>query len=100
MLVRKDLAHPHQVVQACHASLEAARSFLSPHQEHPYVIVCGLPDEFALVRSHERLSQSGIRCSAFHEPDLDGQLTAIATEPVFRKQRRLFRNYRLLGPPS
>jgi hypothetical protein len=84
------------VVQACHASLAAARAFLSPDHPHPFVIVCGARDERRLCRHLDRLQASGIRYRAFAEPDLDGQLTAIATEPVSGKQRRVFRSWQLL----
>lgn len=84
------------MVQACHASIEAARTFLSPLHEHPSLILCGVRDEPALCRSLDRITRAGIRCRAFHEPDIGNQLTAIATEPVFDKQRRVFRAYRLL----
>jgi hypothetical protein len=88
------------VVQACHASLEAARAFLPVPHSHPFVIVCGIRDEHKLYQSLEHLTRSGIRYRAFYEPDLDDQLTAVATEPVFGSQRRVFRNYPLLTGKS
>ncbi|OAI54314.1 hypothetical protein AYO44_15175 [Planctomycetaceae bacterium SCGC AG-212-F19] len=77
--------------------MEAARSFLPSGEAHPNVIVCGLPDELALTRCLEHLAQLGVRHRPFREPDLGDQLTAIATEPIPRFQKRLFRKYRLLG---
>lgn len=85
------------MVQACHASLEAARAFLPTEHEHPFVIVCGVRDERRLWRCLNRIEQAGIRCRAFFEPDLDDQLTAVATEPVFGTQRRVFRPFPLLS---
>jgi hypothetical protein len=82
------------VVQACHASLEAAKAF--PFREHPNIIVCGIRDEQRLNRCLDRLTRYGIRSRAFHEPDRDGELTALATEPVLTSQRRVFRDYPLL----
>jgi hypothetical protein len=84
------------VVQACHASIEAARAFLPSDHEHPSLVVCGVRDAFRLSRCLDRLSAAGVRCRAFHEPDLGGQLTALATEPISGPIRRLFRRYRLL----
>jgi hypothetical protein len=84
-------------VQACHAAINAARFFLSPEQQHPHVIVCGVRDEPRLCRCLDRLGTAGVRCRAFREPDLGGQLTAVATEPVRGPRRRLFRRYRLLA---
>lgn len=100
VLVRRDLSHPQQVVQACHASLEAARAFLSPGHEHPFVIVCGVRDEPRLFDWLDKLERAGIRCRAFAEPDLDGQLTAVATEPVCGNQRRVFKDCQLLRGKS
>jgi hypothetical protein len=77
--------------------MEAARCFLPSSEEHPHVIVCGLPDEHALAQCLDHLARIGIRYQAFHEPDFGNQLTAIATEPVPKTLKRLFRNYRLLG---
>jgi len=85
------------VVQACHACLEAARAFLPPAHEHPSLVVCGVRNEAGLARSLAALSRAGIRCRAFREPDLGGQVTAVATEPVSGAARRFFRKYRLLN---
>jgi len=82
------------VVQACHASLEAAKAF--PFREHPNIIVCGIRDEQRLNRCLDWLARYGIRCRAFHEPNRGGELTALATEPVFTNQRGVFRDYTLL----
>jgi hypothetical protein len=100
VLVRKDLSPAQQVVQSCHAVAEAARSLLppDPDQEHPHLIVCGVRDERSLWQSLDRLRRLGVRFHAFCEPDLGGQLTALATEPVFGDQRRLFRRFPLLTP--
>jgi hypothetical protein len=84
------------VVQACHAAIEAARVFLSPDHPHPSLVVCGARDERQLYRCLDRLADAGIRCRAFREPDLDGQLTAVATEPLSGRQREALRDYQLL----
>jgi hypothetical protein len=84
------------VVQACHACLEAARALLPSEQEHPHLVVCGVPDEVRLGTCLDRLRRAGVRFRAFHEPDLGGALTAAATEPVRGAQRLLFRDSQLL----
>jgi hypothetical protein len=78
---------------------QAARSFLSAGAAHPFVIVCGIRDGPALARCLDRIRSSGIAHRAFYEPDIGGQLTAIATEPVRPEQRRFFRKYQLLRGP-
>ena len=98
VLVRKDLSAAQQVVQSCHAAIEAARTLLPAEQEHPHVIVCGVRDEHALWAAVHKLQKHGIRYRAFQEPDQGNQLTALATEPVLDATRRLFRSLRLLTP--
>jgi hypothetical protein len=84
------------VVQACHACLEAARAFLPPEHEHPHLVVCGVRDEASLGSCLDDLRRAGVRFRAFREPNLGGELTAAATEPVRGTQRLLFRDCRLL----
>jgi len=59
-------------------------------------VLIGIPDEFELKRVSARLNDIGIRHSMFHEEDLGGQVTAIATQSVGRENKKLFRDYRLL----
>jgi hypothetical protein len=95
--VRYDLPHPQQVVQACHAALEAARFLLPPDLPHPHLVVCGVADERHLYRCVERFRRLGVSHRPFHEPDRDNEMTAIATGPIFGSRRRIFRRYRCLG---
>jgi hypothetical protein len=96
VLVRRDLSRAQQAVQACHAAMEAARAFLPPSLEHPSLVICGIRDGPRLLQCLARLEAAGIRHRAFYEPDLNHQLTAVATEPVAGSQRELFRRYSLL----
>jgi hypothetical protein len=100
VLVRQDLSPGQQVVQACHAVAEAVAAFHPPGHAHPHLVVCGVTDEAALRQSLEHITSQGVRCRPFHEPDLGGQLTAWATEPVSGRTRRLFRRFRLLNPAA
>ena len=84
-------------VQACHACLEAGKSFHSNWIEPPHLVLCGVKTEESLYRCLDQLEEVGIRCQSFREPDRNDELTAIATEPVSGEQRRFFKKYRLLG---
>jgi hypothetical protein len=42
------------------------------------------------------LEQAGVRCCAFHEPDLNHQLTALATEPLSGAKRAFLGKLQLL----
>jgi len=94
--VREDLTHPQQVVQACHAVIEAVKA-TPPENEHPNVIVCAVHDERRLISLAGRLARDGITFRVFNEPDMDGQATALATEIVSGDRRRAFRNLQLLS---
>jgi len=75
VVTRDDLEPGQQAVQAGHAAL------LYAHQ-HPgdwhdgYLIILSVPDEYRLWNLAQRID-----CAQFREPDLDGQLTAIAAGP-------------------
>jgi peptidyl-tRNA hydrolase len=97
-LVRTDLSAGQQLVQACHAVAEAARHFIPPTMEHPHFVVCGVKNEAALQKAHKKIQEQGIRCRAFLEADIGDQMTALATEPIYDAQRRVFRNFQLLKP--
>jgi hypothetical protein len=66
--------------------------------QHPHLVVCGVRDEPSLFRELLRLEQAGVRCRAFRDPDLDNQLTAVASRPLCGRARRAFRRFRLLRP--
>jgi len=83
-------------VQACHACIEVARSLLPPGDEHPHLVLCGVSSEQRLRLILHRLQRLRIDCRPFHEADLDGELTAIATAPVRGDCRRHFRRYQCL----
>lgn len=86
-----------QSVQAAHAVLEAARSgLISSEQAHPHLVLCGVKSELALMRQYARLLAAGIRVQPFHEPDRNGELTAIATEPLRDGSRNHMKHLRLL----
>lgn len=55
-----------------------------------------VPDEAALRRWCDRLSDCNIRFQAFREADMGDQLTALATEPITGYDRRLFEGLPLL----
>ena len=97
VFIRKDLPLPQQVVQSAHACIEATKSFLDNNLEHPHLVVLGVKGEQQLYNSVQKLDKAGVRYRVFIEPDRNNEATAIATEPIFGAQRRLFRNYRCLG---
>jgi hypothetical protein len=91
-----DLPPAQIVVQSCHAVADAARHFISTDLEHPHFVVCGVKNELELSHAHSKIQTTGIQCCAFLEADIDNQMTAVATEPIYGEQRKHFRNFQLL----
>jgi len=91
--VRRDLSLSQQVVQACHACIEATRIFLPPDLVHPHLIVLGARSEIDLACIAARLDRNQVRFRKFCEPDLGDQWTALATELVSGNRRALFKRY-------
>ena len=83
IVVKKTLNAGLKAAQAIHAF----RQFVGEypilesywHAEHNNIVVLHEDD---LLGLEERLRAAGYRVSAFHEPDLDGELTAICVEPA------------------
>lgn len=96
VFIRKDLGFSQQVVQSCHACIEAAISFLNKDMQHPNLVVCGIRNEQHLQKALNRLRSEGVECRPFIEPDRGHELTAFATEPIFSERRHLFRRYNCL----
>lgn len=99
VVVREDIPVADQAVQACHATIAAASSY-AERTVTDNLVLCGVSDEAELLETSKRLELEGIPFRLFHEPDLAGQATALATEPVDSATRRHFRHLRLLAPPA
>jgi hypothetical protein len=61
------------------------------------VVLLTVGDEFALQQLRADAAAAGLRSVAFHEPDLDLALTAVALEPA---AHRLVRHLRLALAPG
>lgn len=91
------MPQPQQIVQSTHAAIECAKAFdLGMLPDHPSVILLAAKDENRLHRVRKYLIDNGIKHVHFYEPDLDNELTAIATEPIFGDRRDLFSKYQLV----
>jgi hypothetical protein len=83
-------------VQACHASLEASRHFLTADAGHPHLVLCAVRSETQLLAAADLLFQRGLRFSLFREPNRSHEATALATEPIRGAQRQLLDRFRCL----
>ena len=87
VLVREDIPLEQQMVQACHAALEAGFAFDAPAATSS-LIVCTVPDREALLVARERLVRYGIRSELFFEPSWNMGYSALASEPIHQRKQR------------
>jgi 3,4-dihydroxy-2-butanone 4-phosphate synthase len=83
-------------VQCGHAIWEASKAFSHLSDIHPHFVICEVRDEKRLKHDMDKLLAAGIQLRAFHENDLNNEMTAFATEPIRGEQRHHFRNFQLL----
>ena len=55
------------------------------HTRSNTLVLLAVPDELALSWLYTDATRRGLRAVRFHEPDLDGALTAVALEPAARR---------------
>ena len=97
IFVRRDLSLPSCAVQSVHSVIEASKVFdLKSLPDHPSVIIIGIKSEQKLQQVRKYLVDNDVRHVHFYEPDLNNELTSIATEPIFEDRRKLFRKFQLL----
>jgi len=85
LVTRRDIAPGYQAVQSCHA----IRQFVSEHPDRDrewfdasnHLALLSVVSEVELLRLIVAANDAGLRWSAFREPDMGGQVTAIAIEP-------------------
>jgi len=78
VITRRDLPKTVATVQSIHAAIEVTSNMNLRFSETPWVIVYGVDDEPALHGWAERLHRKGVPYTAFREPDMENQMTAIA----------------------
>lgn len=90
-----------QIVQASHATLEAGLKAgqSSKFHETTSLILLEAPSEAYLLKAHEHITQAGIDCALFYEPDdnlgYSPSFTSFATLPITSEQRHHFKKFRL-----
>lgn len=85
VVTRRDISPGYQGVQSQHA----LRQFTADHPERDaewfnnsnYLAWLSVEDEVELMRLITSAQDHGLKWSAFREPDVGGQITAIAIEP-------------------
>lgn len=102
MVVRNDISPAQKAVQASHAAILAARTFLDkleqygPFEESPNLVICTVENDDILNEEFFRVLNCDISCVMFHEADMDNQTTAFATRLVSGDERKVFSKLKLL----
>ena len=96
-IVRNDLTPSQKAVQAGHAVYESSRQF--PSEEHPHFVFTVLKNENKLKAWIEKLQAARVSFTIWREPDMDNEITAIATEPIRTDsyKRGIFKKLQLLS---
>lgn len=96
VITRNDLSPAQKAIQSCHASIESAREFIKPNQEHPSLVLCLVKNEAKLKNVIAELYNKNIKIKTFREPDRNNEITAIATEPLYGAERKALVRFQLL----
>lgn len=91
---RKNLTSSQQAVQAGHALLELANKV--DMQYHPSSVFVVVKSEEKLKMIIKELIDNDINFSMFREPNLNNEITSVATEPLFDDKRDLLKRFQLL----
>lgn len=96
IFVRKDIPKSHIVVQSAHAMFEQVR-YAKPDM-HPSIIVLEVGDEKDLKDVAQHLVNKDIAFKMFREPmpPYENSITAIATESLDLRRKKMLKNYNLL----
>ena len=65
--------------------------------DHPHLVLAEVHSEYHLSKLIDKLTKENVRLVIWREPDLNsGEITAIATEPIFNEKRKLFKKLQLI----
>lgn len=85
IITRQDLTPAYQAVQSCHVVadviLKHPKYALEWHRTSNTMVMLSVKDEFSLLDIEDKLKENGFKFASFREPDLNGELTAIAIIP-------------------
>lgn len=82
------------IVQAGHALLEMGKEIKIDGV--PSIVLLSADSEQTLKDNLNYVTECGIRCFPFIEPDIGDQMTAFATVPINKEQRKLLKHFKLV----
>jgi hypothetical protein len=102
IFIRKDLSREQMIVQSSHVTLLLSTK-LNGQIEQPQelnFVLCGAVNESELKSIKDHFSTNNIETVEFIEPDLNNQLTALASYSIAFNQRKFAKGYKILrGEP-
>ena len=85
MVTREDLSPGQQAVQAAHAAIDFCYEHpdrAGPwHKDSNYLVLLSVKNEKQLYLLISKCFELGLKFTAFKEPDIGNQVTAVAIEP-------------------
>lgn len=97
VFVRQDLSPEYQLVQAAHATMVLGNKLYDLYDPREiYFAVIGVENLKALNMTMIELNANNFMYEKFVEPDIGNQVTAVATYPIFWKDREPLRKYNSL----
>lgn len=102
IITRFDLSKGYQIVQTAHALAEFAVDYEGMFKEwrekSAYLCCLSVDNEEDLKNFTKKLDELDIRYSTMRESDLDGQLTALAIQPLPKElHKKLYQKIKLSG---
>lgn len=97
IFVRQDISQEQQLVQFGHVCCVMGNNLphiVSPHKLN--FVAIGVPNEHALIKAQMLMVENDIDWCDFVEPDMDYQITAVASLPVRGETRNVFSKYNTL----
>jgi len=113
VFVRQDISPEYQAVQACHVAAKmgyrtgfhqglqggaiTSTAAMPPEKfDELYITLIGVPDIAALGTAIEDIKAVGGKAYEFREPDINNELTAVASSPILAKDRKRLLSYKRL----
>jgi hypothetical protein len=97
IFVRQDISPEQQLIQFGHAACVMGKNLpehICPHNLN--FVGIGVPNEPSLIKALFHIYDNDIGHHKFYEPDINNELTAIASSPIEGEKRIVFKNYKTL----
>lgn len=95
IFILQSLSPAQKIIQSCHAAIEATqkRSML----EHPNIVLIEVEDQNKLSYFQSICEINNIDFHLFYEPDNNLGATSLATIPIEKKYKKIFKNLKLMS---